>query len=71
MMLEALDFSVKVTGDRVGARFQKYELPMIEEKLEMIGRLLQFTRQMDMLMNSEASVDAMAKAFLEGNYSLQ
>ena len=71
MMLEALDFSVKVTGDRVGARFQKYELPMIEEKLEMIGRLLQFTRQMDMLMNSEASVEAMTKAFLEGNYSLQ
>jgi pyruvate,water dikinase len=34
----------------------------------MIGRLLIFTRQMDMLMNSEASVELVAKNFLEGNY---
>ena len=33
-------------------------------------RLLQFTRQMDMLMRSEASVEAVAKGFLEGNYRL-
>jgi len=69
-ILKALDFLVKVNGDRVAARFQKYELAMIEEKLEMVGRLLQFTRQMDMLMNSEASVEGVTKAFLEGNYRL-
>ena len=34
----------------------------------MVGRLLQFTRQMDMLMNSEASVEMVAKNFLSGNY---
>jgi len=68
VVLMASDFSVEVQGDRVDARFQKYPPAAIEEKLEMIGRLLIFTRQMDMLMNSEASVELVAKNFLEGNY---
>jgi pyruvate,water dikinase len=68
IVLMALDFSVDVKGDRVDARFQKYEHPVIEEKLETLGRLLQFTRQMDMLMSSETSVELVAKNFLEGNY---
>ena len=66
----ALDFSVEVREDRVDARFYKYELPLIEARLDMIGRLLQFTRQMDMLMHCEESVDVLAKNFLEGNYNL-
>ena len=70
-MLKGLDFSVKVKGDNVNSSYQKQELPLIEEKLELIGRLLLFTRQMDMLMGSEASVEAMAKAFLEENYHFQ
>lgn len=67
-MLKGLDFSVKVKGDNVYTRYQKHELSLIEEKLELIGRLLLFTRQMDMLMKSEDSVEEMAKAFLEENY---
>jgi pyruvate, water dikinase len=67
-VLEAQEFQVEVTGDRVYARFQKYPREVIEAKLEMVGRLLQFTRQMDMLMNSETSVEMVAKNFLAGNY---
>jgi len=70
-MLKANGFSVEVTGDRVQARFQKYERPLIEERLDVVGRLLQFTRQMDMLMSSEASVEAVTNAFLEENYGLE
>lgn len=70
-ILKELDFSVEVKGDRVDARFQKYERPVIEEKLDMVGRLLQFTRQMDMLMKSEASVAAIARSFLAGHYQLE
>jgi len=70
-VLQKLDFSVEVKGDRVDARFQKYEQSVIEEKLDMVGRLLQFTRQMDMLMKSEASVAAIASSFLEGHYQLE
>ncbi len=70
IVLLGLDFSVEVKGDRVDARLQKYESTVIEEKLDLMGRLLNFTRQMDMLMTSEASVEAVAKNFLAGNYSL-
>ena len=70
IVLMGLDFSVEVKGDRVDARLQKYASPVIQEKLDLIGRLLIFTRQMDMLMTSETSVEAVAKNFLEGNYSL-
>ncbi len=55
----------------MNSRYQKQERPLIEEKLELIGRLLLFTRQMDMLMRSEASVEEMAKAFLKENYHFQ
>jgi pyruvate,water dikinase len=68
LILRELDFTVDVQGDRVDARFQKYEGPVIEEKLDQLGRLLIFTRQMDMLMNTEASVEGVAKNFLNGNY---
>jgi pyruvate,water dikinase len=70
LALLGLDFTVEVKGDRVDARLQKYAAPVLEEKLDHLGRLLQFTRQMDMLMVSEASVELVAKNFLAGNYGL-
>jgi len=70
-ILDALDFVVEVVADRVDARFQKHEAQIIEDRLDQIGRLLQFTRQMDMLMDSDMSVALMAEAFLEGDYQLE
>ena len=70
LVLLGLDFSVEVKGDRVDARLQKYEAQVLEEKLDHLGRLLQFTRQLDMLMTSEASVELVARNFLAGNYGL-
>jgi pyruvate, water dikinase len=69
IVLIGLDFSVEVKGDRVDARLQKYDSDTIQTKLDHLGRLLQFTRQMDMLMTSEGSVEAVAQNFLAGNYS--
>jgi pyruvate, water dikinase len=71
LILEALDFTVEVRGDRVDARLLKYEQPVIEAKLDQIGRLLQYTRQMDMLMNCESSVALAAQSFMAGNYALE
>ncbi len=70
LILKELDFTVDVIADRVDARLQKYEHPIIEEKLDLLGRLLQFTRQMDMLMRNEESIPAIAGAFLSGDYHL-
>ena len=70
VILHELDFTVNVTADRVDSRFQKYDCPTIQDKLDQLGRLLQFTRQMDMLMKNEAAVERIARCFLDGNYNL-
>ncbi|MCK9376254.1 MAG: PEP-utilizing enzyme [Syntrophobacterales bacterium] len=70
VVLLGLDFAVEVKGDRVDARLAKEPCPVLQEKLDQLGRLLIFTRQMDMLMTSEISVEAVAQNFLQGNYTL-
>ncbi len=70
-ILGALGFLVESQGDRVTARFAKEQPAVIAEKLDYIGRLLLFTRQMDMLMKTENSVSHLAECFLKGNYSLE
>jgi len=70
-VLQSLDFGIDVMGDRVNAKYLKHEMHHIKDKLDMLGRLLQFTRQMDMLMTHEASVDQMAENFLAGNYNFE
>lgn len=70
IIFEELGFQVDAREDRIDARYYKYDEQAILEKIDMAGRLLQFTRQMDMLMQTEASVKAIAQSFLEGNYRL-
>ncbi len=67
LMLEAQGFMVETLADRVVGRFTKCEAEIIAEKLQVMGRLLQFTRQTDMLMTSEESVQAMADSFQAGH----
>jgi pyruvate,water dikinase len=71
LILERLGFNVETQADRVASRFQKATKSVILERLDIIGRLLQFTRQMDMLMADEVSVRAMAESFLSGDYQLR
>jgi len=71
LILETIGFAVEVMGDRVDARYQKYDLGLTQEKLDLLGRLLLFTRQLDMLMHSEKSVREIARAFLEEDYQLE
>ena len=53
LILKELDFTVDVQGDLVSARLQKYGCDLILERLDLVGRLLLYTRQMDMLMQDE------------------
>jgi len=69
LILEGLQFEVEVREDRVDARYNKYEESATKEKLDMVGRMLQYSRQMDMLMQSEASVAIFAETFLSGKYN--
>lgn len=67
-ILRALDFTVDAVGDRVTAAFRKDDMQEVTVRLDQVGRLLQYTRQMDMLMHSEESVQQLARCFLSGNY---
>ena len=69
-VLAALGFLVETTADRVTARMAKQEDSYLEEKLDLLGRLLIYTRQMDMMMHTEAHVDHLTQCFLDGNYTL-
>ena len=51
-------------------RLLKYEQAVVEEKLDLLGRLLQYTRQMDMLMKSDDTIAAVVTCFLAGDYRL-
>jgi pyruvate,water dikinase len=69
-VLGSLGFLVETTGDRVRARMAKQDQAYLEEKLDLLGRLLIYTRQMDMMMHTEAHVTQLTECFLQGNYSL-
>jgi pyruvate,water dikinase len=70
LILEHFGFHVDVSGDRVVGRLQKYGADVIIERLWYMGKLLQFTRQTDMLMVDEASVTSLATCFINGQYVL-
>ena len=68
MVLQSLGFTVTQKGDMVSARYAKYPKEQIEEIMDQLGRLLQVTRQMDMLMVNEASIAAFHNDFMNGVY---
>ena len=68
LILEELGFVVKLHGDSLQSRFQKYEAPEIEARLDQLGRLLQVTRQLDMLMVSDAAIVQFRDDFMAGIY---
>jgi pyruvate,water dikinase len=68
MVLEELGFTLVTQGDFVKARFQKYPREVIADRLDQIGRLLQVTRQMDMLMVNDAIVLQFKEDFMKGIY---
>lgn len=67
-VLEAAGFECEVHCDLVRGRFRKFSAAETEERLEMLGRLMGFVRQMDMIMSDDGMVELLAKRFLSGNY---
>ena len=70
-VLKELDFEVEVTGDLVVARLARYPQQLMEEKLDLLGRLMACARQKDMVMSDEKVMEWYTRAFLEGNYGFE
>jgi pyruvate,water dikinase len=68
-ILDGLGFETEVHCDLVRGRFRKFGCEETEQRLEMLGRLMGFVRQMDMIMSDDEMVDLLAGRFLAGNYS--
>ena len=69
-ILEAFDFSVQTKGDLVIARTSNLSQPEMERTLDILGRLIGFTRQLDVQMTDDQAVARYAEAFLMGDYGI-
>jgi len=69
-IMKELDFTVRLKGDMVIARVGNMVRPEMEKLLEIIGRLIGFTRQLDIRMESDATVNRYKEAFLAGDYAI-
>lgn len=67
-ILTAFDFNVRTRGDLVIARAGNMVQSEMERSLEILGRLVGYTRQLDVRLDSEERVDYYVEAFLMGNY---
>lgn len=64
-VLERLDFNVAVSGDLVIGRLRKVDMGELLRVLELLGRLIGFTRQLDTQMMSDEAVTYYANSFFE------
>ena len=69
-ILEAYDFVTEGSGDLVIGRLGKMPYDATAERLRMVGRLIGFTRQLDVLLRDDRIVGQLAKSFKEGRYAV-
>ncbi|MFZ5447925.1 MAG: hypothetical protein ACOZFS_04725 [Thermodesulfobacteriota bacterium] len=67
-VLERLGFNMEIFGDVIRARFRRHPAPVMEERLNLVGRLMAYVRQMDMLMKDDSISQVLAERFLTGHY---
>ncbi len=69
-VLERHHFWVDQKADLINARIKRLERPEMEEKLEMLGRLMGCARQLDVAMVGEKAVRRFVELFMQGDYSM-
>lgn len=68
-VLERLEFTVETKGDLLEAKILTVNQAVMEEKLDILGRLLGATKLMDMVLDDEQMVEACVEDFFGGRYS--
>ncbi|HTG01775.1 MAG TPA: PEP/pyruvate-binding domain-containing protein [Nitrospirota bacterium] len=63
-ILKALDFRIKATEDVMNASLTKYDASDITDKLEVMGKLTVYTKQLDLVMYNDALVDQHISQFI-------
>lgn len=68
-VLKELDFDIETKGDVINSKVERLEQPAMEERLDMLGRLLGVTRLMDMDIKDEAMVEERVADFMAEQYT--
>jgi pyruvate,water dikinase len=69
-VLQYLDFRAELKGDSLTARLDGCDLDTLEEKLEVLGRLIMVSKQMDVIMEADVLVDQFYREFISSGYNL-
>jgi pyruvate, water dikinase len=64
-ILEKNDFAVECKGDLIIGRIKKIDRPNLENKFRLTGRLIGFTRQLDVLLRTDRDIDFFTNQFFE------
>jgi exodeoxyribonuclease VII large subunit len=67
-VLDRLGFTVQKKGDLVDAEVKNVPRSLMEDQLDMLGRLLGATRLMDMYMKGDERIDVFVEEFMGGRY---
>ncbi|MBM4300136.1 MAG: hypothetical protein FJ121_01180 [Deltaproteobacteria bacterium] len=67
-VLDRLGFDMEIFGDVIRARFRRRSETEMEERLDIVGRLMAYVRQLDMLMKDDNISQVLAERFLAGHY---
>lgn len=64
-ILKSLDFDFRITEDVVDASVARYRPDKIEQKLEALGKLTVYTKQLDMVMFNDSITDHYIEEFIK------
>jgi pyruvate,water dikinase len=70
-ILKRIGLRTRLKGDMVKGTIAKYVSPVIEEKLDLIGRLLGSVRLLDMVLADDGQIEWYVEEFFKGNYSYE
>jgi pyruvate,water dikinase len=70
-VLQEYGFISKTKGDFITARVSHIEQEEVLRILDMAGRLIAFTRQLDAELLNDTQVETFAQRFLKGNYDIK
>ena len=69
-ILARQQFKTDLAGELVIGRLQGVSQTDCEERLRMVGRLIGFSRQLDITLRDDLVVDRLVDAFLQGRYQV-
>jgi pyruvate,water dikinase len=66
-ILRKMDFNLKVLEDIIDAHVTKYKKVDIEKRLQVLGKLTTYTKQLDMVMYNDAITDMYIEDFVKAH----